>query len=181
MADPLLHDGVTLRHFATCRLLSLCAALHAALPPPRWAEAVHDEVQRGAALGYQECAAILTEQWLGAPIVPSPSDQGGIFRMWVALNGAPHPPVDNAGEAQSLYFAEQLGAMFATDDNAAYAFAERRLGSGRVLDTVDILRVAVRGGHIPPADAANAARTIRRAGRHLRRIHPAILTEPYFL
>jgi hypothetical protein len=113
--------------------------------------------------------------------VPSVSDQGGIFRMWVALNGGLHPPVGNAGEAESFYFVEKLGGMFATDDNAAYAFAERRLGASRVLDTVDILRVAIRDGHISAADAANAAKTIRREGRHLRRIHPAILTESYFL
>ncbi len=180
MADPLLHDAVTLRHFATCQLLPLCASLHSTLPLPRWTEAVHDEVQRGAAIGRQDCAAILTEWWLGTPIIPSVRDQRGIYRIQVALNGSPHPPNEDAGEAESIFFAEHLDGVFATDDNAAYAFAERRLGIGRVLDTVDILRAAVRGGHATPADAVRAATAIRKAGRHLRRVHPATLTESYF-
>jgi hypothetical protein len=180
MADPLLHDAVTLRHFASCQLLSLCASLHSTLPVPRWTEAVHDEVQRAAAIGRQDCAAILSEVWLDTPITPSIKDQRGIYRIRIALNRSPHPPNQDAGEAESIYFAEQLGGLFATDDNAAYAFAERRLGAGRVCDTVDILRAGVRGGYATPADAALAAATIRRAGRHLRRVHPANLTDSYF-
>jgi len=180
MASPLLHDAVTLRHFATCQLLSLCSSLHSVLPLPRWTEAVRDEVQRGAALGRSDCAAILAAGWLGAPVIPSASHQRGIYRIRVALNGSRFPPTSDAGEAESIFFAEQMGGSIATDDNAAYAFAERRLGGGRVLDTVDILRAAVRGGHARPADAVTAAVTIRRAGRHLRRVHPATLTEIYF-
>jgi len=180
MAYPLLHDAVTLRHFATCQLLSLCEAMHSPRPTPRWVEAVYSEVQRGAVLGYAECALVLSQQWLGTAVAPSPSDQGGIFKIWVALNGGLRPPVDNAGEAQSIYFAEQLGAMFATDDNVAYAFAERRLGIGRVLDTVEVLRAGVRDGHISAADAVRAVRAIRSNGRRLRRVHPSIVTESYF-
>jgi hypothetical protein len=143
-------------------------------------EAVYGEVQRGALLGNAECTSVLSQQWLGTAVVPSPSDQAGIFRIWVALNGGLRPPVGNAGEAQSIYFAEQLGGMFATDDNVAYAFAERRLGIGRVLDTVDVLRAGVRDGHIDAANAVRAVRAIRSSGRHLRRVHPSIVTESYF-
>ena len=35
----------------------------------------------------------------------------------------------NAGEAESIYFAESLAAIFATDDNAAYVFAASELFS----------------------------------------------------
>jgi predicted nucleic acid-binding protein len=124
---------------------------------------------------------VMAEPWLDAAVTPSASDQPGIVRIWVALNGGLRPPVLHAGEAQSIYFAEQLGGMFATDDNVAYAFAERRLGIGRVVDTVEILRAGVREGHIVPAEALRAARMIRGSGRYLRRVHPSIVTEAYFV
>ena len=180
MPDPILHDAVTLNHFAACGMLPVCELLHASCPTPRWTEAVKAELTRGARRGIPHCSAVLSEAWLGTPVVPSAADQHAIYRLRVALNGSPFPPLADAGEAESIFFADQLGGLLATDDNEAYDFATRRLGSGRVIDTVDILRTAVRGGHLIASDAVRAATAIRVAGRHLRRVHPVTLTDSYF-
>jgi hypothetical protein len=84
------------------------------------------------------------------------------------------------GEAESIYFAAKLGGYFATDDNAAYDFAERYLGSGRVIDTVHILRDAVSLGEMTSSVAAGHATRIRESGRHLRRLHPSTLSAAHF-
>lgn len=180
MADPVLHDAVTLRHFASCGKLNICELLHSALPTPRWTEAVHGELQRGARNGNTDCSTVLGQHWLGAPIIPSTTEQSAIYRLRVALNGGTYPPSADAGEAESIFFAQQLGGLFATDDNAAHAFASRRLGPRRVIDSVDILRLAVRAGHVTAADAVTSAMAIRAAGRSLRRVHPITLTDSYF-
>jgi hypothetical protein len=179
---PLLYDAVTLRHFSSCQSLALCELIHSPLGTPHWVEAVKGEIERAAALGLPECPGVLTQAWLGTPATPTLADQPGIVRVWIALNGGQHSPKGNAGEAQSIYFAQQIGGTFATDDNAAYDFAAkpRRLGAARVIDTVDILRQAVAEGHLSAADAVNIAVGIRRAGRFLRHIHPMTLTEGYF-
>src|SRR5258708_39486320 len=98
MADPVLHDAVTLRHCASCGKVKICELLHSALPTPRWTEAVQGELQRGARNGSADCSTVLAEHWLGTPIVPSTPDQIAIYRLRVALNGSAYPPSADAGE-----------------------------------------------------------------------------------
>jgi hypothetical protein len=88
--------------------------------------------------------------------------------------------VAHAGEAEGIYFAEKLGGRFVTDDNGAYDFATRRLGPGRALDTVDVLREAVMDGEIDDGDAASIVNLIRDSGRFIRRAHPSTLPRSYF-
>src|SRR5579862_1989347 len=133
---PLLYDAVTLRHFSACQALELCERIHSPIGAHHWVDEVKNEIERAHALGIPECGDILAQHWLGVPIDPTSHDQAGIFRIWIALNHGRRTPVDHAGEAQSIYFAELSGGTFATDDNAAYDFASRRLGPGRVIDAV---------------------------------------------
>jgi len=131
-------------------------------------------------LGNRECSAILSATWLGSPVIPDSRDLKRIFSIQVALNDGRTPPTGDAGEAESIYFADRYGATFATDDNAAYDFAQRRLGAARVIDSIYILQDAVAMGNITAADAASVAESIQRAGRHFRQVHPAILRPSHF-
>lgn len=178
---PLLYDSVTLRHIALCGLMHVCEAVSAPLPGPRWAEAVCDEVLHAVSLGNAECSVVASQAWLGSPAVPSASYAYDIYRIQIALNGGLRPPIGHAGEAQSIFFATRLGGRFATDDNAAYAFTERRLGVGRAIDTIAILKIGVREGVITASDAASAVVTLRNAGRDVRRVHPQTITDAYFV
>jgi predicted nucleic acid-binding protein len=103
------------------------------------------------------------------------------MELWIALNPADRPPTEHAGEAESIYFASRLNAIFATDDSAAYDFAQRRLGAERVIDSIDVLRTAVATAMISADAAADLARSMRAAGRHLRRVHPEPIAADYFL
>jgi hypothetical protein len=173
--QPVLYDAVTLRHFGTASRLDVLVLRHAHLDEPRWTEAVHGEI---AAAAHFDAAArdVLAFRWLGNPVAPDAADLAAIMPLWIGLNEGRRPPVDHAGEAETLHFAEKLDAIVATDDNGAYDFVSRRLGSHRVIDTVAILQDAVAMGEITAAEAAGIAGAIRGAGRHLRRVHPTPLT-----
>ena len=132
MPAPVLYDAVTLLHFAVSGHFDVLEERHAAMPEPRWTEAVRSEIETGAAQGHPGCRDILQAQWLGKPATPKASDRIGIFRLLVALNDGAGAPVAHAGEAESIYFAEKFDTLFVTDDNGAYDFARRRLGDGRV-------------------------------------------------
>ena len=171
----ILYDSVTLRHFAAAQQLQLLQAVHANHPPPRWVETVHDEIQSTSRVATgpdrTHCRYILSRAsraWLDDPSTPTAADSPGIMVLLVALNGGRQPPLAHAGEAESVYFASQLGGILATDDNAAFDFAQHRLGVGRVIDTVDILKSAVRAGLVADADARNIVVRIRTSGRYLR-------------
>ena len=41
---PVLHDAVTLRHFAAVDALDVLRAQHGHHPEPRWTEAIQDEI-----------------------------------------------------------------------------------------------------------------------------------------
>jgi hypothetical protein len=150
---------------------------------PSWTEAVHGEISRIARTRTgperTQCRYVLGQDWLGEPVSPMADDQLGIMELWIALSPGDAPPTHHAGEAQSIYFAAQLNAIFATDDNAAYDFAQRKLGQDRVLDTVDFLRIAVGAEVIDAEDAAELAQTMRTAGRNLRRVHPDPISPAY--
>ena len=180
MAGPVLYDAVTLRHFAIAGQLDVLEVRHGHLAPPRWTDVVHTEISDGAALGNAECNDVLAMPWLAAPIVPTAPDQPQIMPIWIGLNSGRRSPTEHAGEAESIYFAEKLGGVFATDDNSAYDFAEHRLGAAGVLDSVDILQQAVSMAEVTADDALAIANEIRAKGRYLRSVHPDTLTAAYF-
>jgi len=167
-----IYDAVTLFHFAVVGRLDVLELRHGHRPPPRWTEAVRDEISVGAAHGMPGAQTILDASWLDAPISPSSGDLRGITMLQVGLNDGQRPPTKHAGEAESIYFAEKLDAIFVTDDNAAYDFAIRRLGAGQVIDTVALLQEAVSMDELSAGGAADLANEILAADRYLRRTHP---------
>ena len=176
---PILHDAVTLRHFACVAQLPLCERRHGAAAEPRWTSEVRAEVSNGR-WEQPSCADVLAAAWLGEPIEPEIDDLEGIFKLQVALNRGRTPPTGDKGEAESIFFAERLGGRFMTDDNAAYDFAKKRLGSARVFDTVRMLQEAAADGELSAREAVNIVEGIRSAGRHLRRTHPSPMHVGHF-
>jgi hypothetical protein len=156
-----------------------------AVRTPVGPQAVHGEVAHTATTRTgperTQCRYILAQDWLGDPVAPTSDDQLEIMELWVALNPGDGPPREHAGEAESIYFTSRLNAVFATDDGAAYDFAQRRLGVERVIDSVDVLRAAVATAMISADAATDLVRSMRAAGRHLRRVHPAPIAANYFL
>jgi hypothetical protein len=180
MIGPILYDAVTLRHFGAIGRLDILQTRHGNLPPPRWAQAVFDEIVRAEGQGNLECETIRAAAWLLEPVAPQGDDMAKVLRIQIGLNDGQRPPTAHAGEAESIYFAEKLEGRFVTDDNEAYDFATRRLGAGRVYDTVDVLRDAVAMDDLTPAEAYLAANAIRNCNRSLRRIHPSTFPHDYF-
>ena len=180
MPGPILHDAVTLLHFAVAGRLEVLRGRHEFAPFPRWTDAVRSEVEAGARLSMPGCADILNAAWLGDPMVPAGADLHGVFQLLVGLNEGRRPPTAHAGEAESIFVAEKLGGIFVTDDNAAYDFALRRLGPGRVKDSVHVLREAVASGELSASQALESAELIESSSRSLRRVHPRPFTIRYF-
>ena len=179
---PVVHDAVTLRHFAAVGRLDILWACHAHRPEPRWTEHIHAEIESAMLAGETYCSDILDETWLGDPVAPSVAELGHVYRLQVGLNAGMQPPEGDRGEAEGIYIAEKLGGQFATDDNNAYDFARRRssLGPGRVIDSVQILRSAVANGDISATEACNIANAIEDAGRSLRPVHRRARGPNYF-
>jgi predicted nucleic acid-binding protein len=171
----MLHDAVTLQHFAIVGRLDILEDLHGHHAAPRWTDAVRNEVEEGARRGQQAA-------WLGPPAVPALPELMPIIQLQVGLTGGVVVGDRHLGEAESIFFAERDGGTLVTDDAGAYDFAERRLGLGpsRVQDTIEILRRSVGLGSITPADAAAVATSIVAAGRFLRRVHEGLLQPTYF-
>jgi hypothetical protein len=140
---------------------------------------VRCELLRAATAGELDADRVLREDWLGDPVEPDEDDMLPIVSLQIAIGGDPQR---NAGEAETIYFAERLGGSIVTDDNAAYQFAASRptLGRDRVLDTIRILTDLVTAEVISPEDAVTLCREMRSAGRNLRRTHPISLTPRYF-
>lgn len=167
-SKPMIFDAVTLRHFGAAEALEVCRQLAEPRNFPRWTDAVSSEIARGVRLGREECISVQECAWLGAPQEPDIVDLTAITLLQRALStGA--AAEGNAGEAESIYFVEHFGGIFATDDNAAFDFACRRLGRDHVVDTVDLLRQAVSEGVITSHEAADYAERVTHSGRHLRR------------
>jgi hypothetical protein len=180
MSTPWLYDAVTLRHFGAIRRFDVLAARCKYTDPPRWTREVADEILRAADIGQPGCHVIVSADWLGAPIEPDNADLKGIYRIQVGLNEGRQPPTKHGGEAEGIYFAGKLDGHFVTDDNGAYDFAARRLGPGRVHDTVDLLREAVGFGEMVHEEVRDIANEVRISGRHLRRVHPDPFPRGYF-
>ncbi len=177
---PILFDATTLRNFAVAGRLDVLEQLAESWAKPLWTEAVHDEIERGSTLGETECLAVLVEAWLGDPARPTRADHRSIQRLMVALGDGLGPSTSHGGEAESIQLAEKLGGQFATDDNAAYDLARRKLGDSEVLDSVDLLRMAISSRIVTTSEAISIAHNIRQGGRHLRRVHPLDLSEADF-
>ena len=176
---PTIYDATTLRNFGTIGRLDLCQIFSENTALPRWTSEVCEEITRAAEELDEACGRVYLATWLGEPVCPTDHDLIGIIDLQIELGDGPNR---NAGEAESMYFAEKLGYVFATDDNAAYRFAASRpaLGLERVIDTVDILTAVVRGNVLSCEDAAALCSDMRAAGRSLRRRHPWPLEPRYF-
>lgn len=182
---PVLYDAVTLRHFAVISRMGILKTFHADRPGPRWTTRVRKEISTAADQGVHHCIMLLEETWLGRPANPTITETKEIISLQSMLMlPEDHPyPHAHLGEAQSIYFAAKYQGQFATDDNAAYEFARRPalLGTGNVVDSIDILREVVALGKITAQEADQVANDIEAAGRHLRRIHKRERGPNYFL
>lgn len=139
------------------------------------------EIADGVRLGQDECLSVQECAWLGAPHAPEVADLVRVRSLQIALGGSHSVTTENAGEAESIFFAEQFDGIFVTDDNIAYDFARRRLGDQRVVDSIGMLAEAVRRSLVSPDEAADIAARITDSGRHLRREHPRHPGSTYFL
>lgn len=180
--NPTLHDAVTLRHFAAAMRLDILEQLNGHHPEPRWTEAVSDEI--GAAARFEpHCVAIQQSTWLGSPFVAGVSDATAIYHLQIGLNDGVSPATKHRGEAESIYFAEKLGGCFATDDEAAFAYAKQRpaLGDGRVFDSIYLLRRAVANDEITADEAAQIADQVEAQDRFFRKVHRVRNGRDYFI
>lgn len=170
---PVIHDAVTLRHFAVVGRLDVLQACHGHRPEPRWTEGIRAEIRAASQEGESHCSDILGEAWLGPPAEPTAAELASVYRLQVGLNAGREPPKGDRGEAEGIYFAEKHNGQLATDDNNAYEFAERRpsLGMGRVIDSIHILRTAVADGDLTATEAHDLANAIEDAGRSFRPTH----------
>jgi len=172
-------DAVTLQHFGSIgRLSHLCEFLTAG-SPPYWTVAVRDEVLAGMNTS-EACREVLACADLGSPQVVPATLLSAVFRTQVALGGGGASGDEHLGEAECIVMAEHFQCGVITDDNAAYDLAEKRLGSARVHDTVEVLRALVRSRSLLSSEAKMHADAIVNNGRHLRRTHPSTIFESYF-
>ena len=179
---PVIHDAVTLRHFAAVERMDVLQACHGHRPEPRWTEGIRAEIESAAQEGELHCSDILDEDWIGPPAEPTAAEMAVVYRLQVGLNDGREPPRSDRGEAEGIFFAEKHNGQFATDDNKAYEFARRRpsLGMGRVIDSVHILQTAVADGVLTPAEAHGIANAIEDAGRWFRPTHRHPRSPDYF-
>ena len=181
---PVLHDTVTLRHFASVLRLNILRSLHGHRDLPRWTQTVQAETQAGVDAGEGYCQDILDASWLDMPYAPEESELARVFTLQAAINGSPHPANSNKnlGEAESIFFAEKYRGQFATDDAGAYDFAYRQLslGPGKVIDTIDILRLAVASEIITAAEAKQLSYDMEAADRKFRPEHRQFRDDSYF-
>jgi hypothetical protein len=155
---PALYDTTTLRNFGAIDRLDLCAVFHEDRPEPCWCEAVKEE--------------------LGEPASPQTEELSDIVALQIAIGGDRQ---HNAGEAETIYFAEKVGGGVITDDATAYYFVSSRpaLGSAMAMDTVRILTDLVTAERLASEEAVRICEAMKAAGRKLRKGHP-VLTAAYF-
>ena len=127
---PVLHDAVTLRHFAAAARVDVLRSCHGHRPEPGWTEGIRAEIESAERAGESHCSEILRETWLGLPAEPTTSELAIVYRLQVGLNDGREPPKGDRGEAESIHFAEKHNGQFATDDNSAYEYALRRPSLG---------------------------------------------------
>lgn len=168
MAPPVLFDAATLVNFAVVDALALLEGEYGHRPP-HWTAVVRQEIADGYNLaGVVALGSVLSATWLGRPLEPkSAKDRKSIAELHIGLNGGVRPPVGHAGEAESIHFALQLGAVFVTDDRPAAAYADRK--GVHVLDTVDVLRALQVAGTLSCDGAWELAVQMMDVGRTVRR------------
>ena len=179
---PVVHDAVTLRHFAVVGRLDVLQTCHGHRPEPRWTEGIHTEIKSAQHEVDSHCADILRATWLGPPAEVTAAELADVYRLQVGLNDGRQPPTGHRGEAEAIYFAEKLNGQVATDDNGAYEFARRRssLGPGKVIDSIHILRTVVANGDLTASEADRIANAMEDAGRSFRPIHRGPKGADYF-
>jgi predicted nucleic acid-binding protein len=187
MADPVLYDAVTLRHFAAISRLDLLECCHGMRAEPRWVAGVKLEIEAASLNGRRECRPILEYGWLGEAVEPTVEDLAAITRLQIALGNAGYEAEDglevlkHRGEAESIQIAQRLGFCFVTDDNDAHKIASLRLGDERVFDTIDLLRIAVANTDLTAPEAVEVSLRIRSEDRHFRRQYERLLISRDFL
>ncbi|MYB73795.1 MAG: hypothetical protein F4124_10355 [Acidimicrobiia bacterium] len=153
---------------------------HSQYDAPLWTSGVRQEIV-AASSHDPNCNTILAQQWLGQPIRPDQIEEKEIYRLQVGLRPGQTGIREHRGEAECIYFAEQLGGGFATDDAAAYDFALRYSNMpGKVVDTIDILREAVAHNAISDIEADFVAQQMEGAGRIFRKTHRGGRGPSYF-
>jgi hypothetical protein len=177
MVEPRIVDAVTLRHFGIIDRMDILELRLHTYPLPRWTDAVRSEILDS--IHEDGCATVLSATYLGDPGIPI-DGLAEIFRIRRALSSGEQNPKAHLGEAESIWFVDKLNGTFITDDAEACAFAEKRFGGHRVLDTVELLRESVAAGELGPGEAKQVADAIRNTGRHLRAGHPPTLLPDYF-
>ena len=184
LSSPVLHDTVTLRHFASVFRLDILQSLHGHRALPRWTRTVQLETQAGVNAGEDYCQDILDASWLDMPYAPEEGELARVFTLQAAMNRGLHPANTNRnlGEAESIFFAEKYHGQFATDDAGAYDFAYRHLprGPARVIDTIDILRLAVVSGKMTASEAKQTSDDMEAVGRIFRPEHRPSRDVSYF-
>jgi hypothetical protein len=179
--NPVLHDAVSLKHFAIVNRLDVLEARHGDLDEPRWCDEVREEVELGLGLAVEN-ARILAATWLGRPHVLDAKDQAAAYKYHVSLNEGREPPTKHKGEAYSIFVGQKIGACFFTDDETAYDWAEAktRFGLASVKDTIDVLRDAVAMGELDKHEACTLILEMQEAGRDFRHEHDGKITPDYF-
>lgn len=164
----ILFDTVTLEHFAATGRLDVLEKTYADFDEPRWVEQVREEVLVGAGMSKSQawCQPVLDLEWLGDP-VEGPLKES--LQLKILLGGTDEDD-EHLGEAESIAVAAQIGAVFVTDDTAAFDFARRqgRLGPANVKDACSVLWEACSAGHVTDdeitqfhLDVFDAQRTMR--------------------
>ncbi|MDH2902390.1 MAG: hypothetical protein PXZ08_00360 [Actinomycetota bacterium] len=181
MLRRVLHDAVSLKHFAIANRLDVLEERHGHLAEPRWCEEVQEEIKNGIGLA-SENAAILSATWLGTPASIAIEDMAAAYKYHVVLNDGREPPTMHKGEAYSIFVGQKIGAIFFTDDGTAYEWgnAKVRSGLGGVKDTIDVLRDAVSMGELTKEQACELALTMQDRGRDFRSVHDGKFTPAYF-
>lgn len=167
MSKPRLFDAVSLRHLATVGALELLPRVCELCGPPRWVEAVQDEIQRFPT--DEACRVVNAFEWLGEPEDPLATELPAVFRLQRVMNGYRDEPTRNLGEAMSIVIGRRLDATFVTDDAGAYRMAQspEGLGPGRVSHTCRILHEAMGEGFMSRGQVRRAHETAVQAKRVL--------------
>jgi hypothetical protein len=178
MGEPRIVDSVTLRHFGCVDRMDILQARVYGCAPPRWTEAVQSELLDH--VDEEGCQRALAASFLGTAREVPMNELKEVFTIRRALSVDNRDSLAHIGEAESIWVADCLNGALITDDGEAFAYAERRLGSDRVLDSVDLLRESVAADEITTHEAKQVADAIRNSGRYLRAGHPPTLTPDYF-
>ncbi|MFC5908562.1 hypothetical protein [Streptacidiphilus monticola] len=138
----------------------------------RWTEAVAREA-RLSARHLTPLTALERDGWLGEPIaITDPEEREAVERLRRAvLGGDRRRPTQHLGEAQTCLLImtrrEFRHSVWITDDRAAAQFSRRR--GITTLETMDLVRIAVREQFVTAADGHELLGRMTAVGRRLHR------------